>query len=208
MDKVKYLIFDLDDTLYSAQCGIDEKFIDKIIDIFKEKGHDALDKTNFFQQMKELKEKHGSEVAAAQHLGLDPDEFMEKVCDVDVSEIPYNPLLKEQLNNLPNKKFIYTNSTHKHVQDVLKRLELEDMFDGVFTAVDCKYIVKPHVESFKSFLNKYDINAQDCIMFEDSHKNLATAKDLGMKTVYISDCDGYSYCDYTFDNINEALKIL
>ena len=45
---------------------------------------------------------------------------------------------------------------------------------------------KPEVEAFQKVLDDIGVKAEDCVMFEDSFRNIVTAKKLGMKTVFVA----------------------
>lgn len=207
MKHIKNLVFDLDDTLYPKHLDVESKFIEKIIIFFKEEL--GIETENPRLIMDKWRKEYGSDVMAVKNMGVDPQYFMDYICDIDVSNVEYNNKLKNQLNSLSHRKIIYTNSTHGHVKDVLQQLDIVDIFREVFTAKESDYILKPDIRSFEKFLEQYNINPKETAMFEDNIKNIETAKKLGMVTFFISDNNENSpYADYVVKDINEALDIL
>ena len=56
-----------------------------------------------------------------------------------------------------------------------------DFFDGVFVSADYR-MLKPDVEIFKVFLEKYGLKAEECLFVDDLDVNVAGATMAGMKT--------------------------
>ena len=54
-------------------------------------------------------------------------------------------------------------------------------FDGVFVSSDY-LMLKPDVEIYKTFLNKYELNADECLFVDDREDNIEGAKKAGMNT--------------------------
>ena len=84
----------------------------------------------------------------------------------------------------------------------------ENIFTYIYDAHDMEYIFKYRRECFEKFLQTFNLKAQDCVMFEDSIKNLETAKACGMITVYIkpNQINKPEFVDYMFPDIKTALK--
>lgn len=206
MKNIKNMIFDLDETLYPINPQIEEKFVGKMLEFFR--GKMNIEVNDFDTHMKKWKEEYGSDINAVSSMGIDPEYFMNYVCDIDMSSIEYNENLEKKLKKLPHRKFIYTNSTKGHVDDVLHNLGVKDVFTDVFTIKESDFILKPDIKSFNSFFERYKINPKETVMFEDNLKNLKIAKDIGMTTVLISNNnEKYSHVDYICNDINEALDL-
>ena len=113
------------------------------------------------------------------------------------------------LNELNGIKLIYSNGTHGHVIDVLKRMKLVNIFSKIY-ARDTIPFMKPYIDSFK-FVEK-DIkknvnNMNEYYFFDDLLENLQTAKSIGWKTIWvnINYIDKPYYVDYAFPNIHTAV---
>lgn len=205
----KVLIFDLDATLYDVGDKIEQLCDAKVVRYFADKLKISLEQSE--KLISEVRSRYAYDVEALEHdFPFSKFEFMEDVCDVDVSVLQPDPKLNELLKSLPQPKYILTDSIRRHVHDTLKAIQVdENLFSGVFDAHDMKYTFKYNPESFKLFLQKYNLNAKDCVLFEDSVTNLKTAKKLGFTTVLIrrehpADVD----FDYYFPDIKTALAKL
>jgi putative hydrolase of the HAD superfamily len=60
------------------------------------------------------------------------------------------------------------------------------MFDAVHAIEHSRFVPKPRIGGFLRLLRDNRLTAARCIMVEDTAANLRTAKQLGMRTVWIS----------------------
>lgn len=205
----KVLVFDLDATLYYAGDKIEELCDAKVIRYFADKLNISLKQSE--DLVKDVRSRYAYDVEVLEHdFPFSKFEFMEDVCDVDVSILPPDTELNELLKHLPQPKYILTDSIRRHVSDTLKAIHVdENLFAGVFDAHDMNYTFKHNPESFAMFLQKYGLKASDCVLFEDSANNLKVAKSLGFKTVLIRpECPEEQKADYWFPDIKTAITKL
>ena len=116
---------------------------------------------------------------------IDPVHFLEEVHKLDYSIIKPDILMKNSLEKLTGRKIIFTNANKSHVDNVLNRLNINNIFDSVYDITDADYYPKPDIRSYKSFVKKYNIDATKTIMFDDIARNLVPASKLGFTTVWI-----------------------
>ena len=183
---IKTWIFDLDNTLYPPEenifSQIDQKMTSFIADNLKISNEEAfnIQKQNFID--------HGTTLAGFMNSGndkIDPDKFLEFVHDINLNSLKEDSDLRKILLLLPGKKYIFTNGTKKHAENVLKKLNLENIFQSIFGIKEANYLPKPNLETYNLFLKTYKIDPKTSIMFEDMARNLIPAKELGMKTVLL-----------------------
>ena len=183
---IKTWIFDLDNTLYPPEenifSQIDQKMTSFIADNLKISIEEAfnIQKQNFID--------HGTTLAGFMNSGndkIDPDKFLEFVHDINLNSLKEDSNLRKILLFLPGKKYIFTNGTKKHAENVLKKLNLENIFQSIFGIKEANYLPKPNLETYNLFLKTYKIDPKTSIMFEDMGRNLIPAKELGMKTVLL-----------------------
>ena len=183
---IKTWIFDLDNTLYPPEenifSQIDQRMTSFIADNLKISNEEAfnIQKQNFID--------HGTTLAGFMNSGNDkinPDKFLEFVHDINLSSLKEDNDLRRILLLLPGKKYIFTNGTKKHAENVLKKLNLENIFHSIFGIKEANYLPKPNIETYNLFLKTYKVDPKTSIMFEDMGRNLIPAKELGMKTVLL-----------------------
>ena len=119
------------------------------------------------------------------HNNIDPHEFLEFVHNIDISWLPKDLLLREELIKIKEKKYIFTNGSHSHVKNIINQLGIEDLFDGAFAITDADFIPKPSIEPYKKIIKKFNLDPKKSILIEDIAHNLKQAKFLGMKTVWL-----------------------
>ena len=183
---IKTWIFDLDNTLYPPEenifSQIDKKmttFISENLKISHEEAFN-IQKQNFID--------HGTTLAGFMNTGnskINPDKFLEYVHDINLNSLKEDNKLRKILLMLPGKKYIFTNGTKKHAENVLKKLNLENIFQTIFGIKETNYLPKPNIKTYNLFLKINNIDPKTSIMFEDMGRNLIPAKELGMTTVLL-----------------------
>ena len=184
LSNIKNWIFDLDNTLYSPEeeifSQIDERMTKFITDKFKINNEEA------FNIQKKYFIEYGTTLSGLMKKNnIDTDEFLEFVHDIDLEILKPDKKLNKIISNLPGKKFIFTNGSKKHAQNVLKKLEMNAIFDDIYDIKDSNFIPKPNMEAYTTFINKMGIDVNKSIMFEDIARNLQPAKELGIISVLI-----------------------
>ncbi|MCM5558120.1 pyrimidine 5'-nucleotidase [Pleomorphomonas sp. JP5] len=181
---VRDWVFDLDDTLYPPESGVFKAVISRIraytARVTGASGEDAvaLQKSyaaRYGTTLRGLMEEHG----------VDPVAFLADVHAVDRSALAPDAGLSDALSRLPGRKFILTSGTHAHVGETLRRLAIADRFDGVFDIVDAGYLPKPAEATYAAFFDRFGVEPATAAMFEDSPRNLAVPRALGMRTVLV-----------------------
>jgi putative hydrolase of the HAD superfamily len=179
LKKIKFWLFDLDNTLYSGDTKVFDQ-VDKKMSFFISK------KLNVdIAEAKKIQKSYFHEYNTTlngmiKNHNIDAEEFLEFVHNVDLNFLKKDLDLKNELNNLMGKKYIFTNGSRAHASNVTKRIGIENIFDGVFDIVDSEFIPKPSIEPYKKIIQKYGIDPEYCIFIEDIARNLKPAHELGM----------------------------
>ncbi|CAH9129175.1 unnamed protein product [Cuscuta epithymum] len=225
--KYECLLFDVDDTLYpfssgiSAQCtlNINEYMIQKL----------GIEATKVPEMCVKLYKEYGTTMAGLRAIGydFDYDEYHSFVH----GRLPYellkpDPILKNLLHSLPVRKVIFSNANEAHVAKVLSRLGLEGCFDRIIcfetlnpartsSAEDLSdgfpksaIVCKPFEEAFEKAFKIAEINPKRTLFFDDSIRNLQTAKRIGLNTVWVGAShltEGVDYALESIHNVKEAL---
>ncbi len=192
LSHIESWIFDLDNTLYPA----DVEFFNQIVHKMNHYVADYLsidtDKALIFQ--KDYLAEYGTTLSGMMAVhNMDPAPFLKYVHDVDLSYLEPNPALRENIAALPGQKFIFTNGSKAHAQNVATHLNLFDLFDGHFGVEDTGYIPKPKPHAYDAFLGRFEIDPTKAIFFEDNLRNLKVPKQLGMHTVLVVSNEDWSH---------------
>ena len=210
--KIKYWIFDLDNTLYSGDTKVFDQVDKKMSKFISEKLNVSLEEAKKIQK-NYFHEYNTTLNGMIKNHEIDANEFLEFVHDVDLDFLKEDKLLKREISNLNGKKFIFTNGSKAHAANVTKRIGIEKLFDGVFDIVESDFIPKPSIEPYKKIIEKFKIEPQYSIFIEDIARNLKPAHELGMKTVWIKNDEPWAakfsdsgFINYKTDNLAKFLK--
>ena len=209
---IKYWIFDLDNTLYSGQTKVFSEVDKKMSAFISKKMNVNLVKAKEIQ--KKYFYEYGTTLSGLMKQdGIDPYDFLEFVHDIDISWLPKDLKLREELIKIKEKKIIFTNGSHAHVKNVTKQLGIDGLFDGAFDIVDANFTPKPHLDPYEKLIKKFDINPDQSILIEDIAHNLEQAKNLGMKTCWLENDESFAkkdsdkpYIDYKIKNLPSFLQ--
>jgi putative hydrolase of the HAD superfamily len=181
---VESWIFDLDNTLYPHHLNlwqqVDVRIRDYIVDFLKVTHEEA------FRLQKDYYRRYGTTLRGLmEEHGLEPDQFLEIVHQIDHSPLTPNPSLGAAIAALPGRKFILTNGTRRHADAVMRRLGIEQHFDAVFDIQAAELEPKPRPVVYERFLARHQVNARRAAIFEDLARNLEVPHALGMITVLV-----------------------
>jgi putative hydrolase of the HAD superfamily len=184
-------IFDLDNTLYPAECNLFAQ-IDARMSAFIQNLL-GLDPGEARKVQKQLYYEHGTTLAGlmAEH-GVKPEDFMDFVHDIDLDPVSHTPELAEAIAALEGRKFIFTNGSTRHAERVATKLGVIDHFDGIFDIAASGFVPKPKRESFERFFEYCERGDCHAAMFEDLPHNLEAAHSHGLVTVLVRS----SYLDH------------
>lgn len=185
LSHVEFWIFDLDNTLYPAQCRLFDQverriglYIEQLLNLDREAAR-ALQKQYFREHTTTLK-------GLMVNHGVDPAHFLDFVHRIDVTGVAHDAALDRALEVLPGKKLIYTNGSVAHARNVMDRLGISRHFADIFDIASGNYDPKPSAASFNRLIEEHRIDPKRAIMLDDMPRNLKPAADLGMTTVLIS----------------------
>jgi len=183
-DHVETWVFDLDNTLYPHHLNlwrqVDERIRDYIASYLKVTREEA------FRVQKDYYQRYGTSMRGlmTEH-GMEPDDFLDYVHQIDHSPLEPNAALGAAIEGLAGRKLILTNGTRRHADAVLARLKLDRHFEDVFDIVAAELEPKPSPQTYHRFLELHGVEAGKAAMFEDLARNLAVPHALGMTTVLV-----------------------
>jgi len=209
---IKYWIFDLDNTLYNGQTKVFSEVDKKMSTYISKKLNISLIEAKDLQK-KYFYENGTTLSGLMKHNNIDPYEFLEFVHEIDISWLPKDKLLRNELIKIKEKKIIFTNGSHSHVRNVTEQLGISDLFDGAFAITDANFIPKPFKEPYEKLIKKFNIEPSKSILIEDIAHNLEQAKNLGMKTCWLENEETFAkkdadkpYIDYKIKNLPSFLQ--
>jgi putative hydrolase of the HAD superfamily len=181
---VREWVFDLDNTLYPHHSNLFAQIDVRITHFVSELLTLPHDEARALQ--KQLYRDYGTTLNGLMALhGIDPDDFLNRVHDIDYSGLRPDPALGEAIKALPGRRFIFTNGDRKHAERTARQLGILDHFDEIFDIIAADLEPKPAPSTYARFLERHGVEPKKAAMFEDLGRNLETPKSLGMRTVLI-----------------------
>ncbi|CAL6296042.1 unnamed protein product [Bathycoccus prasinos] len=189
------LVFDLDGVLYPASNGYLENVRDNQRKFLTEKFNLSLEDAR--RVRKEAFEKHNQTLKGLRSLGyaVEHDEFTEYVrkgydeylsCDLRVNKTLER--LKLACSKRKGKMVLMTNTAEKQARKCLGALNIDEKLfeDGIYGSSFMGDNAKPMPEAFEMVCEDIGVSPKECVMFEDSFKNLKTCVALGMGGVFVA----------------------
>ncbi|ONK63014.1 uncharacterized protein A4U43_C07F10490 [Asparagus officinalis] len=203
--KYECLLFDMDDTLYPLSSGVNLACRKNIQDYMLH--HLKIEESKVPQMCVDLYKEHGTTMAGLKALGFefDDDEFHAYAH----GRLPYDslkpdPVLKNLLLSMPQRKIIFTNADKAHAVKVLSRLGIEDCFEGI---ICFETLNQP------TLLNNKDDKENGSVPENPNNHGFFSGSD--SETDDVTDCDGASntkskvriLCKPSLEAMKAAIKI-
>ena len=214
LKEMKYLLLDLDGVCYGSHNGYP---LEKVFGLVSKR------MTLFIQEKLGLDEKKAKELQTNYfykyntslnglmlHHNVIGDEFLKYVHDIDISFMKEDKIMRNELESLDMEKFIFTNGSAEHAQNILTRLGIYDLFgkEKVFDIKDAGYVPKPEAQTFDLMVKKFGINPKETIYIEDIAKNLSIGFERGCTTVWLINDEHFGKIDSDKDYISHKIENL
>ena len=214
LKEMKYLLLDLDGVCYGSHNGYP---LEKVFGLVSKR------MTLFIQEKLGLDEKKAKELQTNYfykyntslnglmlHHNVIGDEFLKYVHDIDISFMKEDKIMRNELENLDMEKFIFTNGSAEHAQNILTRLGIYDLFgkEKVFDIKDAGYVPKPESQTFDLMVKKFGIKPKETIYIEDIAKNLSIGFERGCTTVWLINDEHFGKIDSDKDYISHKIENL
>lgn len=187
MSKITSILFDLDGTLIDSI----DAHLDVIIEIAKK--HDVTLSKEEFSHFNGMSTKEGfKKIMREKHINFRGLKLVEIVIDRlrrgkeienAITLYPQTiPMLEEVHKDY--KLAVATSSDKKYLQRFLKRFSLEKYFFAYSTISDVHY-GKPAPDIFLKAAKRLQVQAEQCVVVEDSINGVIAAKRAGMKVIAV-----------------------
>jgi putative hydrolase of the HAD superfamily len=183
--RFRFLVCDLDDTLYPTSAGI-MPAVGRLINRYMiERVGIPPDEAKVLRRL--YFNRYGTTMRGLiVNYGIDPEDYLTFVHDLPLEEyIRPNPALDAMLGGIPLRKVVFTNASREHANRVMGILGVGRHFERIVDVRDFGYFSKPNPEAYQTILDILDARPAECIMVEDAVRNLAPARALGMTVVLV-----------------------
>jgi len=184
---VKTLLIDLDDTTYPTSVGVWPILTERVFQYMRDVV--GIPQDEIPEKRDRLFLEHGTTMRGLNiEYGIDVHDYLQYVHEVDLSrQIQPDQQLKAALSSLPQEKWIFTNASRQHAENVLGLLGIADLFEGVIDVLDTEPWCKPHPEAFEIALKLAGgPEPAETLFVDDLESNLDAARKLGIQTLRVS----------------------
>jgi putative hydrolase of the HAD superfamily len=186
------LLIDLDDTVYPPSSGMWGAIAARIDRYMSERLHIPHETIPALRE--ELHGRYGTTLRGlAATRAIDELDYLAFVHDLPVGDyLTPDPRVRAALQSLPLPKWIFTNADEAHSRRVLAALELDDLFAGTVDIRAIHPYCKPMPEAYRAALSRIAVSPQECVFIDDSMRNLAPARAIGMGAILVTPQCGQS----------------
>jgi len=201
-------IFDLDQTLYPHEAEVMALVEGRMTEfVARETG---LPRDEAYRLQKRYLNEHGTTLAGLMaNYNVDPYRFLNEVHDVSIEGLQPDKVLNGLIAAMKGRKLVFTNGDERHATRILERLEMTDLFDGVFHLEHAGFVPKPNLVTFQKMMGTWDVKPETAAFFEDSPRNLKPARMLGMATILVGPAaltNEDEYVDYKGPSLKVFLR--
>jgi len=189
---VEHIFFDCDDSLYRNNWATAAKLNAQFAAYCSSNLGVPEDK------MMSLYKTHGTTLCGLIREGFLKDEqvpdFLDKVHDISLDDVQPDPELRAMLLKIPHRRWVFTAATLEHGTRCLRRMGIEDCFEGIIACSTkdmfekAGYVSKHDPRCFEVAMDVAGVKrdeAAKCMLLDDSASNLKTAKAMGWSTVLV-----------------------
>jgi putative hydrolase of the HAD superfamily len=187
---INYLLFDLDNTLYSCSYGLEDNVRRRIKEYSAKFLGVSVEEA--WRQRKELAHIYGTnlEWLMAEKGFADPETYLAAVHPPDEADsLPPDPRRRAFLESIPIPKAIITNSPMEHADLILGKLGFENLFTHIFDIRFCNYTGKPHPMVFHKALEILGVGVETVLFIDDVPRYVEGFLALGGKGLLLDEND-------------------
>jgi len=178
------IFFDCDDTLYFNNWATAVRLKDKISQFTSSRL--GLEDSYAWQ----LYQTYGTALRGLLSENLIPkervEEYLHAVHDVPLDEINRDPDLRKMMLQLQVRRWVFTASSKEHALRCMRRVGVDDMFEGIIDCREVNLVTKHDPESFKIAMKRAGVtDPKRAMLIDDSVQNIRSAKSIGMKTCLV-----------------------
>lgn len=183
---IKTILFDVDNTLYDARCGIEDEMSRRINTLVSRRL--GISEDEAVRQRREFLPKYGTSLRWLQvcHGLTDIDSYMEIVHPADLKPfLPENPELRSMLESIPCRLEILTNGPEFHARRVLNRLGINDLFPHMYALEWLGFKGKPYASAYEKVLAHMNESARSVLFLDDKEVNLEVFAGMGGNVILV-----------------------
>ncbi|MDR3116121.1 MAG: HAD-IA family hydrolase [Treponema sp.] len=177
---LQYILFDLDNTLYSPRYGLELHVGRRITEFLV--AYLGLSPEEALGQRRELFRHYGTtlEWLIAEKGYTDIEAYYQAIHpEGEADTLAPDPGLRDFLESLPLPQGILTNSPREHADRILAKLGVADCFTHIFDIRWNGFKGKPHAEAFRRALNTLGTIPETTLFIDDTLRCVSGYRALG-----------------------------
>jgi len=205
----RVVFLDLDDTLYPPSSGVWQAIGERIQIFMMDRLGVTYDEATSLRRR--YFEQYGTTLNGLWfNHGVDPQAYLAYVHAVPLEEMLHpDPALSAMLEQLPQKRVVFTNANREHADRVLACLGVADKVDTIIDLYALNMTNKPAPEAYERALGLIgEDDPHACVLADDLPRNLLPAKAMGMTTVLVGSAEPDGAADYAVERITDLTRAL
>jgi putative hydrolase of the HAD superfamily len=189
---INNLIFDLDNTLYSARYGLEKRVSNRIVDFLVSCLRISREEAGEIHR--NLTNRYGTtlEYLMVEKGFTDVESYYQKIHPADEADsLPPDPELGAYLDSLPVPKAILTNSPREHAKRILSRLGIGSCFTHIFDIRFNGFRGKPGKDAFLRALDAMNATPGSTLFVDDYPEYIDGYLALGGKALLLDEFDAH-----------------
>lgn len=182
---LKYILFDLDETLYPSSNGLMQTISNRMRQFIVDKYNITPEEARALQLR--YWNQYGTTLRGLYiERHIDPNEYLQYVHTVPLTDfIQPDPRLRQVLQLITQEKVILTNADSAHAQRILDILGVADQFTRIFDVASFEFECKPARVVYERMLQILPARGEECVLVDDMARNLPNARGLGIRTILV-----------------------
>jgi len=192
---IKYLLFDVDNTLYSNRWGLEQAVSRRIWEFCS--AYLGLSPQETRRQRMAMVQQYGTclEWLMGEKGFTDCDTYLAAVHPQgEADTLPPDPALRAFLAGIPIPKAILTNAPREHADLILGKLGITDLFTHVFDVRQFGYRGKPRRDVFEETLATLGVSAGEVLFIDDNPTYVEGFIAIGGNALLIDEDDIHHNC--------------
>jgi putative hydrolase of the HAD superfamily len=205
----RVVFFDLDDTLYPSSSGVWHAIGERIQAFVMDRLGLTYDEAT--QLRRTYFDQYGTTLNGLWHNhGIDPSDYLEYVHAVPIEDmIRPDPDLSSMLQELPQKRIVFTNASRQHAERVLACLGISAHIDSIVDLFALEMTNKPERAAYGRALELAgESDPGLCVLADDLPRNLVPARAMGMTTVLVGPEQQDGAADLRIERIADLTRAL
>ena len=148
---------------------------------------------NFVETITPLGNYHGAKYVLSLGLNMPLEDYLEQTArqllTAYATQVALKPHVAEKLRMLKQqgvRLHVLTANSHAYVDSCLKRWQVYDLFENLWT-IDDFGLTKDDPEIYRKAARRLGADVNCCTMLDDNIKAISTAKDAGLHTIGVYD---------------------